>query len=136
MLKRFLFAVAPLMLLASSAMAEDDLLSAMAKLDKSKSTSNVATTVDANSFGQLDVDSLLAEGGQTTDEEAIAACFRRIGYGYRYGRGFRSYGRYCGYRTWYYPSYTTCYSYPALSCYRPVRYGYCAPVYSNYWGCW
>lgn len=136
MLNRILFAVAPLMLIASSALANDDLLSAVAKLDQSKSDSTLSATADAESFGQLDVDTLLADGDQPTSEQAIAACFRRIGYGYRYGRGYRSYGRFCGYRNWYYPSYTTYYTYPALSCYRPVTYSYCAPIYSSYWGCW
>ncbi len=37
MLKRFLFAVAPMMLVASSVMADNSLLSAVAKMDLNKS---------------------------------------------------------------------------------------------------
>lgn len=130
MLKRFLFAVAPMMLVASSVIADDSLLSAVAKMDLSKADQAATDVTDGDQLGQADVDALLGEGEEPSGDEAIAACFRRIGYGYR---GFRSY---CGYRSWYSPCYTTYYSYPAVSYYRPISYCYYTPVYRSYWGCW
>lgn len=129
MLKRILFAVAPMMLLAGSVMADDSLLSSIAKMDLKNG--NNATMEDTDDLGQADVDALLGDGEENS-EEAIAACFRRIGYGYR-SFGCRSY---YGYRSWCNPCYRTYYSYPALHCYRPVTYRYYTPIYSSYWGCW
>jgi hypothetical protein len=128
MLKRILFAVAPMMLLAGSVVADDSLLSSIAKMDLKNG--NNATMGDTDDLGQADVDTLLGDGEENS-EEAIAACFRRIGYGYR-SFGCRSY---YGYRSWRSPCYRTYYSYPALNCYRPV-YRYYTPIYSSYWGCW
>ncbi len=96
----------------------------------------VAANVDADELGKADVESLLNEGEEASGEEAIAACFRRIGYGYRYRGGYRNYGCGYSYRSWCNPCYTSYYSYPAINCYRPVTYSYYTPVYSNYWGCW
>ena len=124
------------MLVASSVMADDSLLSAVAKMDLAKSDAVAVNDADADVLGRADVDALLGDGEEASGEEAIAACFRRIGYGYRYGGGYRSYGCYYGYRSFYNPCYTTYYSYPAISCYRPVTYGCYTPVYSSYWGCW
>ena len=72
-------------------------------------------------------------GKGRAQEEAVAACFRRIGYGY----GYRHYNRcrHYGYRSWCSPVYRTYYSYPSLHCYRPVTYSYYTPVYTSYWGC-
>ncbi len=133
MLKRIFFAVAPLMLIAGTVVADDNLLSAVAKLDADKAPT--AETMD--DLGQADVDALLGED-EDEQEEAIAACFRRIGYGYgNRGYGFRRYGfrsyncfspvRHCytSYPSYYYrPVYNSCYS------------SYYTPIYSNYWGCW
>lgn len=142
MLKRILFAVAPMMLIASSVMADDSLLSAVAKMDLAKSDSVVADVATAEDLGKADVDALLGEGDQPGGDEAIAACFRRIGYGhgYGYGCGYRSHGCYYGHRSWYSSCYSPCYttysySYPVYNCYSPC-YSYCTPVYTNYWGCW
>lgn len=135
MLKRILFAVAPMVLVATSVMADDSLLSAVAKMDLNQSDAIASNVADSDQLGKADVDALLGEGEAPNGEEAIAACFRRIGYGY----GYRSYGCY-SYNSWYSPCYSPCYttyySYPAISCYRPVSYCYYTPVYSSYWGCW
>jgi hypothetical protein len=133
MLKKFIFAVAPMMLVASSVMADDSLLSRVASMDLDGAMSAPTAVEDADELGQADVDALLGDEDDS-GEEAIAACFRRIGYGYGH-RGYRSYGHY-GYRSFY-----NCYR-PYRHCYTPV-YSYCrqvyhsyAPVYNSYWGCW
>lgn len=130
MLKRILFAVAPMMLLAGSVMADDSLLSSIAKMDLNNGN-NTQAVEDTDDLGKADVDALLGDGDENS-EEAVAACFRRIGYGYR-SYGCRSY---YGYSNWCSPCYRTYYSYPARHCYRPVSYSYYTPVYSSYWGCW
>lgn len=135
MLKRFLFAVAPMLLFAGSVMANDSLLSTVAKMDLNKADTVAPESAELDDLGQADVDALLGDGEEAAGEDAIAACFRRIGWGYRGGCGYRSYGRY-SYRSWYRPCYRTYYSYPAVSCYRPVCHSYYTPVYTNYWGCW
>ena len=129
MLKRFLFAVAPMLLVAGSVMADDSLLSKVATMDLDGA--NVALAdVENDDLGQADVDTLLGDD-EASSEEAIAACFRRIGYGY----GYRSHYRSC-YRP-FYRSYSFCHNYyPALHCYRPVTYSYYTPIYRSYWGCW
>jgi len=136
MFKRILFAVAPMMLVAGSVMANDDLLSSITKLDLNGAAATSAQDDQVDPLGQADVEDLLSDGEEQSTEEAVAACFRRIGYGYGYGyRGYRSCGYY-GYRSWCSPVYRTYYSYPALSCYRPCTYSYYTPVYTSYWGCW
>ena len=124
MLKRILFAVAPLMLIAGTVVADDDLLSSIATLEGD--TTAAAAVEDSDPLGQADVDALMGDGDES-DEEAIAACFRRWGgyYGYRhfYRPFYRSY-----YRPFYH-SYNYCY---------PTYYTYShyTPVYRAYWGCW
>ncbi|TWU38320.1 hypothetical protein [Novipirellula artificiosorum] len=134
MLNRILFAVAPMILVASSVVAEDNLLSRIANMELSDS---VAAVDDRDDLGQADVESLLNEGEESSGEEAIAACFRRIGYGYRHS-GYRSYHSY------YRPCYNTSYSYgynfsssyyPRYHSYAPC-YSHYTPVYTSYWGCW
>ena len=132
MLKRILFAVAPIVMVFSTVTADDDLLKSLATLDN---TSVVAADVETDSaiedeFGQADLDALLGDDEQ--DEDAVAACFRRVGYGYGYG--YRSYGyRYS------YSFYRPTYSY---RCYRPVTYRYYhpvtyhVPIYTSYWACY
>ncbi|TWT78934.1 hypothetical protein CA13_03310 [Planctomycetes bacterium CA13] len=131
MLNRILFAVAPMILVASSVVAEDNLLSKIANMDLNDS---IASVTDSDNLGQADVDSLLNEGEEASGEEAIAACFRRIGYGYRHGgyRSYHSYYRPC-YNTYSY-GYSSSY-YPRYRSYTPC-YSYYTPVYTSYWGCW
>ena len=127
MLKRFLFAVAPMMLVAGSVMADDSLLSKVASMDLDE---NKIAAVDVDDLGQADVDALLGDD-EADGEEAIAACFRRNGWGY----GYRSHYRSCYRPT--YRSYNFCHSYfPRTYCYTPVSYSCYTPVYRSYWGCW
>ena len=129
MLNRFFFAVAPMLLVAGSVMADDSLLSRVATMDLDGANAAVAD-VEADDLGQADVDALLGDD-QESSEDAIAACFRRIGWG---GYGYRSCYR-PFYRSCYRPFYRT-YHYPALHCYTPVTYSYYTPIYRSYWGCW
>ena len=139
MLKRILFAVVPMVLFAGAASADDDLLSKLANMDDAKITATAAVdndaTVDDDDLGQADVDKLM--GDDDKDEDAVAACFRRVGYGYghSYG-GYSSYGY--GYSSYNYHCYT-----PTYRIYRPVTYTYHVPVvryytpiYTSYWGCY
>ncbi|QDV65819.1 hypothetical protein [Crateriforma conspicua] len=126
MLKKILFAVAPMVLFAGNVMADDNLLEMVAKLEASQDDAKVARA-DDDLLGQADVDALLGEEGGN-DEEAIAACYRR----------YRSYGHF-GYRSYGYRYYTPVYRsycYPVVRHYTPVTYSYYTPVYSSYWGCW
>jgi len=129
MLKQILFAVAPMLLLSGSAFADDALLSSIAKLESPTSVQTPSDPADA--YGKADVDALLGDD-TLLGEEAVAACFRRIGY-YRHNSFRRCY---YGYRSWRRPCYRTYYSYPSIQCYRPVYHRYYAPIYSSYWGCW
>jgi len=131
MLKKFVFALIPMIMLAGTAMGEDDLLVKIGGLDVN---SIGAASVDIEDFdlGNVDVDGLVdAESGE--GEDAIAACFRRIGYGSGFGhRGGYGYG-------WHRPIYTHHYSYnfcQPLYCYQPVHYTRFTPIYTNYWGCY
>ncbi len=134
MLKKIIFAVAPMMLVAGSVMADEDLLSSIAKmdLDHKVTSTDVAET---DNLGQADVDALLGEDDESP-EKAIAACFRRIGY-----RSYRSYNNYSnhgsfGYNNYHTPVYHRNYRYtPTYSYYTPT-YSCYTPVYSSYWGCW
>jgi hypothetical protein len=141
MLKRILFAVAPIVMIFGTVSADDDLLKSLATMDTDSivavDSADPAAEVQ-DDFGQNDVDALL--GDDDKDEDAVAACFRRIGYGYGYRGGYRgySYGSYgYGYNyNCYRPSYsygcyrpTYCHSY-----YQPVTYH--VPVYTSYWACY
>ena len=121
MLKKMVFAMVPVMLLATVAMAEDDLLS---DLDVN-SIQDAEISIDEAAF-DIDVDKL-AENAD--GDEAIEACFRRFGYsgfGHRYWGGCYNY---C-----YRPCFNVCYR--TYYCYRPVVYHTCAPIYRLYWGCY
>lgn len=136
MLKRILFAVAPIVMFFGTVSADDDLLKSLAAMDTNSVVASVDTTdaalEDEDDFGQADVDALL--GDDDKDEDAIAACFRRIGYGYGYrGYGCRSYGYGYSYRC-YRPVYNYCYRPVTYSYYHPVTYH--VPVYSSYWACY
>ncbi len=151
MFKKFLSAVVPMMLVATSAFAGDDLLATIANLE---GADNAAQVEDAETLGQADVDALLGDDDDASGEEAVAACYRR-GFGNSYGsyggyggyNSYSNYNSYCGYSN--YNSYGGYSSYcsPSYSynyCYTPVTYSYCAPVtyscyspcYNSYWGCW
>ncbi len=131
MLKRFFFAVAPLMLIAGSVTADDDLLSSIAKLEAGNDAVATVADADVDELGQADVDALMGDD-DASEEDAIAACFRRISYGYGYGyhNYYRSYS-YSHY-TPVYRSYHHCYT-PTYH-YRPVTYSYYTPCYTSYWG--
>ncbi|MGB7327539.1 MAG: hypothetical protein WBD31_21865 [Rubripirellula sp.] len=141
MFKTALFAIASMMLLACSVQANDDLLSAIAKMDTTSSNvSDVEPT--SQKLGQADVDALLGDD-EENGSDAIAACFRRFG---GYGRSYGSYGGY-GYRSSYRSSYRSCYTnwhnpcYRSYStCYTPIyytpSYSCYTPCYTSYWGCY
>ena len=130
MLNRFLFAVAPMLLVAGSVMADDSLLSKVANMDLDGAKFAATDVADSDDLGQADVDALLGDD-ENSGEDAIAACFRRIGWGY----GYRTHYRSC-YRP-FYRSYSYCHNYyPSLHVYRPVTYSYYTPIYRSYWGCW
>ncbi len=125
-IKKALFAIVPVCMIATVGVADDDLFNEL-------STVSVDSISDADiaieeSFADIDVDALL-DGTTADNDDAVEACFRRFGY-----RSYRHYGHYgygyrygCGYRT-----FRSCYT-PSYYCYRPV-YSYC-PSYS-YWGCY
>jgi len=126
MFKKIIFAVVPMMLLATVTIAEDNLLSG---LDVSSIQDADISIEEANV--DLDFDALSGEAGDEEGEEAIEACFRRFGYrsfGYR-SYGFRGYGYGRGYSC-----YRPCYSH--YYTYRPVYRPYCYPVVRTYWGCY
>lgn len=123
MLKKMLFAVVPMLLLATVAHADDDLL---AGLD-ANSIQDADITIESAS---LDVD-FESVADNTDSEDAVEACFRRFGYR---GWGYRSYSCYRPYYSCYRPYYNVCYQ--TYYCYRPVFYQACYPVYRSYWGCY
>ncbi len=126
MLKKVLFAIAPMILVATSVMADDSLLNDVAKMDLS-AISDAQIEIEDFDLNSVDVDALAGEANGES-EDAIEACFRRFGY----GCGWNYYG--C-YRPHFY-SYSYCH--PSFYCYRPVYYyTYCTPViYRYYWGCY
>lgn len=126
MLKNVMLALVPLTMLASSVKADDDLTIDVASIADAE-VSVVEAELD------IDVDLLTDDAGTEDGEDAIEACFRRFGYGYR---GYRGYRGFCGYRN--YGCYNHCrplYSYRTI-CYAPPVYRcVVAPIYSYYWGC-
>ena len=127
MIKKMIFAVVPMILLATVAMAEDSLLKGLDLGD----IQDADISIDAASL-DVDFDKL---ADNVDGDEAIEACFRSFGYcGYNYGCGYGygyNYGCY-NYNYCYRPCYTTYY------CYRPVvYYTPCyTPCYTSYWGCY
>ncbi len=121
MLKRIALALMPLALLATTAKADD------LSIDTASIT-DANVEIVTNDL-DIDVDALSTDASETT-EDAIEACFRRFGYGYR---GYR-----CGhYRHCYNHCYNYCrplYSYRTF-CYAPV-YHVVRPIYNCYWGCY
>tara|TARA_R110002049_G_scaffold2750_5_gene22046 strand:+ start:1822 stop:2229 length:408 start_codon:yes stop_codon:yes gene_type:complete len=135
MLKKFMFAMVPMIMLAGTACGEDDLLSKIGSMDVN-SIGNASAEVEEFDLGDVDVDDLLAENDSEGEEDAIAACFRRIRYGYGGSYGHRHYSY--SYN-WHRPCYTSHYTYTyyrPLYCYQPVHYTTYTPVYTNYWGCY
>lgn len=125
MLKKFVLALMPLTLLATSANAGDD-------LDLSNITAADIEIVEDD----LNIDLDLADSDESSDEEtALEACFRRVSYGCRsWGH---SYHNSC-YNTYYNHCHSYCrplYSYRTITYCPPVYRAVCAPVYSYYWGC-
>ena len=120
MLKKFVLALMPLALLATTSRADD--LSIDASTIADADVEIVTNDLD------IDVDALSADAGKDA-ESAIEACFRRFGYrGYRGFRGF-------GYRHWHGYNYgRPLYSYRSF-CYPPI-YHVCRPIYNCYWGCY
>lgn len=126
MFKTALPALAALLLVVSSAKADDSLEFDLANISDADITiQEVDFDIDVDALANDANDGLMSGEGNDL-EEAIGACFRRFGYR-SYHRGWGgcySYGYSC-----YRPVYNHCYSY----C-RPV-YNYCAPIYHSYWGC-
>jgi hypothetical protein len=122
MLCKIMFALVPMALVVSFANADDSLPEFnLAEI------SDAAIEIDTASLDGLDVDGLVAEAGEDT-EEAVEACFRRFGYRHRgYGYGY-NHGCYRPYYT-----YRPCY--PTYYCHRPV-YTYPVVSYVSYWGCY
>jgi hypothetical protein len=130
-MKTILMAMVPLCLAASSAMAQDDLLSELAS-GATDSISSASIEIETGGPDSLDIAGLTQDAGTDAKpgseaDEAIEACFRRFGYrGWGHGYGCYNYG----YNScWYNPCYYSYY------CYRPVYYS-CHPVCYSYWGCY
>lgn len=122
MLKRILLAVVPMVLLATTVFAEEDVLNHVANL-KVAAITDAQVSID-DPTANLDIDSLSEQAGSGKSDQAIEACFRRFGYG-----GYGGFSNYC-YSPYYSYSYY-CYQPYYQVCYRPV-YTY----YTSYWGCW
>ena len=124
MFKNVSLVLCSLVVLASAAVADDDLLTELANSKGADIVDSAIEIEDLNDL-DLDVDQLAADatGGEDGEVDAIEACFRRFGY--------RSWGYSC-YRSYYncYRPYYGCYNYYS----RPI-YNYCRP-YVNYWGCY
>ena len=129
MLKKLFLAVVPLTMLAANVKANDDLA-----IDVGSIIDAEVSIVDAAL--DIDVDQLSADAGTEANvengDEAIEACFRRIGYRHR-GWGY-------GYNHCYNRCYNHCHVRPLYSyrtiCYAPPVYHCATPVYSYYWGCY
>ena len=133
MLKKFVLALMPLTLLATSVKADDEL------------TIDIASISDANveiveNQLDLDVDALTADAGTENSETALEACFRRIGYNcnsWGYGSYYNScynscYNYYGGCHSYCQPLY----SYNTVTYCPPVYRTVLTPVYHYYWGCY
>ena len=139
MFKKFVFVAVSMLMAANSVMANDDITSMLANLDGAKDKS--AQVEDADVLGQKDVDALLGED-KNDSEEAVAACFRRFSHGGGYGsyNNHSCYNSYNSYNSYSYCSpytynYNYCYT-PTYTCYTPVTYSCYTPCYTSYWGCW
>ena len=136
MFKKLLFAVVPMLMVATNVFAEDDILADVANL-KSDAINDAKISIEAG-VGALDFDALAKDAGKDKIGDAIEARSRGGGGGYgSYGYSNYGYGGY--YNSYsYYPSYYS-YGYSPYSYYRPIAYSYPVysyPVYSYYWGCY
>ena len=132
MFKKILFAVVPMVLVAGTSFADENLLEQLAQ----ENTDTIADVVDDESpMGKDDVDQLLGDSDES-DEEMVAACYSRV----RYSRSYHSYPSYGygysypAYNYHHYPTYSYTYHRPVV--YKPVHYNHYTPVYTSYWGCW
>lgn len=129
MLKRILFAIVPLTMLAAGVRADDTDLT----IDQASITDAAAEITEASV--EVDVDQLASDAGTAGKAaDAIEACFRSCGY---YG-GYSNWN--CGYSNWncgytsycYQPCYSTFYyTRPVYHCAYAV-----APICQYYWGCY
>ena len=144
MIRHTLIATVLLTLASTAATADDDLLSTVQALEANAASdtqfdalepelieiekSDQMVEVQTDGLGQADVDSLLGED-QESNQDAVAACYRRFGGGFGHG-GFGY-----GHRGFGYGHYTpVAHNYYSAYCYRPVVYH--RPIYTGYWGCW
>lgn len=128
MLKKLFLALVPLTMVTGSLKADDDL-----NIDVSSIKDAGVEIVEADL--DIDVDALEAEAGDETEEDAVEACFRRIGYNCRGWGGYRNWGCYNHCYNHCYNYVRPLYSYRTISYCAPVYRAVCAPVYSYYWGC-
>lgn len=125
MFKTALPALAAMLLVVSSAKADDSLEFDLDSIsDADISIMEVDFDIDVDAL-EADTDDGLMAGEGDELEEAIGACFRRFGFGYR---GYRHFGGFRGYR---YGGFYGCYRPLYRSCYRPIY-----RCYRSYWGCW
>ncbi|WP_153558440.1 hypothetical protein [Roseimaritima sediminicola] len=127
LLKNLVLAIVPAMVLACSVHAdENDLFNELAATD-TLAISDADINVQEFDLDDLDVDQLADAAGQDEDQ-ALEACFRRIGYH--------------GYSRYYYPRYSHVHCYRTYTYYRPLYHHhtyyttYYTPVYHSYWGCY
>ena len=135
MLKRILFAVVPMVLAIGTVSANDSLLTQLAGM--SDDAIDVSADADGTDLGKADVDALLGDDKESGDD-AVAACFRRIGYGYgnsySYGHSYSHYNYSYGYGYHCSPVYHHYTYHRPVHVYRPVYTCY-TPIYTSYWGC-
>ena len=131
MLNQIFFAATPVMLalcVTSVASANESFLEKFAAQNATAETP-FGTELADDEMGAADVEALLSDGTESSDE-SIAACYS----------SYRTYQAH-GYTSYYTPTYysynyRTAYHYRPVHYYAPVSYSYSAPVYRSYWGCW
>jgi len=136
MFKKMMLALAPVVMIAGSALAGDDVLDQFANLDATAINDAVVNTGDEGL--SFDLDNASSSADELDQVDAIESAFRRYGghHGGSYGYQHRNY---C------YPSYNYGYQhhYTYYNVYRPVYH--CSPVvystcytpcYTAYWGCY
>lgn len=134
MTKTLLAACAALMLVVSSAKADDLMEFDLDSItDADISIEEVSFDIDVEAL-EAETDDGLMSGNGDELEEAIGACFRRFGYGRRGFGGYHGYRGWGGYNNFhcYRPVYRSCYY---NSCYRPIVRHCVTPIYRHYWGC-
>lgn len=121
MLKRALLTVMVTLTLMASQVQANDLLADVQNLDVS-GIQDAQLAIEVDGLAGVNVDALASQADSSKSDEAIEACFRRMGY--------------CNYGC-YYPCYYSCYRpcVPWFS-YYPVYHYVACPVYTCYWGCY